>query len=212
MLPHATIQRAAEPATAHAPTTPHTSAPPGTTARRTLLARPSPARVTPTAHHSPTLTSAAVPLIRVQPPVQRAGKPTLGRDTAVVRPVISTPQATEGPVDRPVVRPTQVPAPGAQPSAIQQARSQPTKAGPPAVRRNPVAPAKPPPPPPARNPPRAKATPVQRRATQAKPPEKPPGNDLEELARGLLDPLLRLLRAELRHGRERAGHRNDHRR
>ncbi|WP_143073490.1 hypothetical protein [Actinokineospora terrae] len=65
----------------------------------------------------------------------------------------------------------------------------------------------PPPPPP-------RPAPVQRRAAPRKRSRTDPtaDQDLDDLARGLLDPLTRLLRAELRHGRERAGHRNDHRR
>ncbi|GAA2997441.1 hypothetical protein [Actinokineospora diospyrosa] len=94
---------------------------------------------------------------------------------------------------------------------------EPAKPPPPAVRQNPTPPVRAPAPskpaPPARTPPRTPA-PVQRSTVPAKRlrPEKAPGQDLEELARGLLDPLMRLLRAELRHGRERAGRRNDHRR
>ncbi|WP_121390522.1 hypothetical protein [Actinokineospora cianjurensis] len=67
--------------------------------------------------------------------------------------------------------------------------------------------AAPPPPPP-------RPAPVQRRAAPRKRSRTDPtaDQDLDDLARGLLDPLTRLLRAELRHGRERAGHRNDHRR
>jgi hypothetical protein len=38
------------------------------------------------------------------------------------------------------------------------------------------------------------------------------GNDLDDLARRLLEPVGRMLRAELRHGRERAGHLHDRRR
>ncbi|MGM1060505.1 hypothetical protein [Saccharothrix sp. Mg75] len=39
-----------------------------------------------------------------------------------------------------------------------------------------------------------------------------PRTDLEDLARHLVDPVGRLLRAELRHGRERAGRLHDRRR
>ncbi|MBM7774850.1 hypothetical protein JOD54_005054 [Actinokineospora baliensis] len=132
--------------------------------------------------------------VRVQPlapQIQRAGKPTLGRESRLVQPVIQAPPSA---VERPAV--------------VQQ-----VKAEQPAVRRNPVptarasAPEKPPPAP-------AKPAPVQRRSVPAKKPraDRTPQQDLEEVARGLLDPLLRLMRAELRHGRERAGRRNDHRR
>ncbi|TWV46102.1 hypothetical protein FRZ03_16025 [Streptomyces misionensis] len=43
-------------------------------------------------------------------------------------------------------------------------------------------------------------------------PQEAPGVDLEDLARRLLDPLSRLLRADLRRGRERAGRPYDGRR
>ncbi|NUT54264.1 MAG: hypothetical protein HOV94_44285 [Saccharothrix sp.] len=43
-------------------------------------------------------------------------------------------------------------------------------------------------------------------------PEPPERADLDDLARRLLDPVSRLLRAELRHGRERAGVPHDRRR
>ncbi|MFT2019353.1 hypothetical protein ACMA1D_26425, partial [Streptomyces sp. 796.1] len=43
-------------------------------------------------------------------------------------------------------------------------------------------------------------------------PAQPPGTDLDELARRLLDPVSRLLRAELRRGRERSGRPFDGRR
>lgn len=49
----------------------------------------------------------------------------------------------------------------------------------------------------------AKASPVE---------ERRPGPDLDDLARRLIEPVGRLLRAELRHGRERAGRLHDRRR
>jgi hypothetical protein len=54
---------------------------------------------------------------------------------------------------------------------------------------------------------------VHRAAPQTAPtPDKPGGQDLDDLARRLLEPVGRLLRAELRHGRERAGRLHDRRR
>jgi hypothetical protein len=49
-------------------------------------------------------------------------------------------------------------------------------------------------------------------STERPAPTRPERSDLDELARRLLDPLSRLLRAELRHGRERAGLLHDRRR
>jgi hypothetical protein len=43
-------------------------------------------------------------------------------------------------------------------------------------------------------------------------PDRPAGQDLDDLARRLLEPVGRLLRAELRHGRERSGRLHDRRR
>jgi hypothetical protein len=56
--------------------------------------------------------------------------------------------------------------------------------------------------------------PAVTRATPPKPekPDPPGGQDLDDLARRLLEPVGRLLRAELRHGRERAGRLHDRRR
>ncbi|WP_026425717.1 hypothetical protein [Actinokineospora inagensis] len=150
----------------------------------------------------------SIPVVKVHPapaPVQRAGKPTLGRDSAQVRPVVSAPRAEHA--AHPVVRPV-------PPKVAQRVT--------PAVRRNPVATPKPAPP--AQTPPVQRSTaapkaapaprPVQRQATSApaEKPAKPSRSDFDELARDLVDPLMRLLRAEFRHGRERAGRRNDHRR
>ncbi|WP_175548236.1 hypothetical protein [Saccharopolyspora flava] len=56
---------------------------------------------------------------------------------------------------------------------------------------------------------------VQREAAPPEPrPEPAPARetDTEELARSLVEPVSRLLRAELRHGRERLGRLNDRRR
>jgi len=55
----------------------------------------------------------------------------------------------------------------------------------------------------------ATATPA---ATEEPAPREDPGIDLEDLARRLLDPLSRLLRADLRRGRERTGRPYDGRR
>ncbi|MCP2270115.1 hypothetical protein LV75_002616 [Actinokineospora diospyrosa] len=195
-----------------APQTPPNTRPPTTATPSTLADRPSPLTaallgapqpVQQRRTSGPLLPS--TPLTRIhaastargpQTSVQR--KPTLGRDTALVHQAVPTAE----PSQRPVVRPRYV---------------EPAKPPPPAVRQNPTPPVRAPAPskpaPPARTPPRTPA-PVQRSTVPAKRlrPEKAPGQDLEELARGLLDPLMRLLRAELRHGRERAGRRNDHRR
>ncbi|MCE0445643.1 hypothetical protein LT493_13340 [Streptomyces tricolor] len=60
----------------------------------------------------------------------------------------------------------------------------------------------------------AKAAPTrspQRSARHAEPPPEP-GLDLDDLARRLLDPVARLLRAELRRGRDCTGRPHDGRR
>jgi syndecan 1 len=51
-----------------------------------------------------------------------------------------------------------------------------------------------------------------RSAAQRAEPAPDPGLDLDDLARRLLDPVARLLRAELRRGRERTGRPHDGRR
>ncbi|NEC66970.1 hypothetical protein G3I41_20330 [Streptomyces sp. SID9727] len=57
---------------------------------------------------------------------------------------------------------------------------------------------------------------VQRQAAQGPAPERPaervPNVDVEDLARRLIDPVARLLRADLRRGRERSGRPYDGRR
>ncbi|MFE6777771.1 hypothetical protein ACFVBJ_16955, partial [Streptomyces sp. NPDC057676] len=52
----------------------------------------------------------------------------------------------------------------------------------------------------------------ERGAAAREKPAQPPGTDLDDLARRLVDPLSRLLRTELRRGRERAGRPFDGRR
>ncbi len=50
------------------------------------------------------------------------------------------------------------------------------------------------------------------RLLHTKPPQDDPGVDLDDLARRLLDPMARLLRTELRRGRDRTGRPYDGRR
>ncbi|WP_139238148.1 hypothetical protein [Streptomyces pini] len=67
---------------------------------------------------------------------------------------------------------------------------------------------------PARGRPRSASAPSVSGRGTARPPEAPqdPGLDLDDLARRLLDPMARLLRTELRRGRERTGRPYDGRR
>ncbi|MCC8246888.1 hypothetical protein [Saccharothrix luteola] len=108
-----------------------------------------------------------------------------------------------------MVRPT-------PPADLREAAHQP-------VKHPPVTTSKPPTPPkPVQAAPAVRVTttsaPVQRapeRTTTPKPAAERPGpthHDLDDLARRLLEPVGRLLRAELRHGRERAGLLHDRRR
>ncbi|MEU2712133.1 hypothetical protein ABZ624_06380, partial [Streptomyces sp. NPDC007205] len=156
------------------------------------------------------------------------------RAVPVVRPHPLVPPAAAG--EQGAVRPSALPLTDAQASALQDRPAPPAVSGPPvpvvrAVRRGPAGdPAVPviqrgtsaagvpvtavPP----RGRQRSASAPPEPRAATGTGPVRPagvppePGVDLDELARRLLDPLARLLRADLRRGRERAGRPYDGRR
>ncbi|MER5263945.1 hypothetical protein ABTZ99_17925 [Actinosynnema sp. NPDC002837] len=120
----------------------------------------------------------------------RTGRPAVVRPTPPADPTDTAHQGiTHPPVTAP--KPPTPPAPQTPPKPVQPA---------PAIRVT------------------TKPAPVQRvaeRTTTPKPTAEPTGPahpDLDDLARRLLEPVGRLLRAELRHGRERAGLLHDRRR
>ena len=154
--------------------------------------------ITPTHPDRPPTTPRAVPA--------RGTSPAAG-PTAAARPAPAPTRTTTG-VQRAVVRPT---PPADLPTATPNAPIVP--AYPPAVMAPPTL---------------THPTPTVQRAPDKSPTTtklhpKPPTadkpappraerSDLDDLARRLIDPVSRLLRAELRHGRERSGHLHDHRR
>ncbi|MFD9261421.1 hypothetical protein [Streptomyces sp. NPDC059538] len=140
----------------------------------------------------------AVRAVRPAPPAKAASLPVTGPQAPplVVRPAPATPSAQPVPVVRPGT-PSPVPPP-----PVQRAPGGPRTGPGPAVSSGP-------PPGGTRTaPPDRRAAP----ATAAAPAHQVPDSDLDDLARRLLDPVSRLLRTELRRGRERAGRPFDGRR
>ncbi|WP_459246429.1 hypothetical protein [Streptomyces youssoufiensis] len=178
--------------------------------------------------------SGAPPLVRPNAPVVRPGTTAASGGIAPARPLpVTAPRAEPGaarpPVgNAPVVPVRAVPRAAAGPPVLARRPATPSAAtatarppGAPVIQRAPGGPTEggggpdghPPgvaAPHPARPTDRGEGAAQQAAAHQKAAP--PPGPDMDELARRLLDPVARLLRTELRRGRERAGRPFDGRR
>ncbi|AZM56062.1 hypothetical protein DMA15_28580 [Streptomyces sp. WAC 01529] len=131
-------------------------------------------------------------------------------------PVAATPAVV--PLSKPYPRaPRQAPAPPARRTTVQRRRPEPTPASPPPPQPQPQPQPQPPTPvtrttTPTDNKPTTRTRPTEPAAhpgPSSPAPEATPA-DLDDLARRLLAPLSRLLRAELRGDRERIGRLRDH--
>jgi len=146
----------------------------------------------------------------VRPTAQQVGQPAVQRDTGhVVDVVAMAPRSTASGPARPST-PTaraQSPMPVASVQRSTPATSPPAAAsgsgsGSPAVFSQPV----------PTNTVRVNNTappPTRTQTTQPAQPARPAGREVDELARRLVEPVSRLLRADIRHGRERAGRAHD---
>ncbi|MYY00920.1 MULTISPECIES: hypothetical protein [unclassified Streptomyces] len=208
---HTTVQRATHPdVPAHAgPTTPGAAQPP-LAVRQSAPPAPAPVPVVrPHPPGSPRPGGAAVPVQRLaMPVVPEAGAPAAGPapedDPFGASPPLAVRASRPAPDRQPENRAGRSPQPDPRAQAVQRAVAEAGLAGVPVrvVQKKPAPGA-------ASTGPAAPAAPAVPTAPR---PDEAAGVDVEDLARRLIDPVSRLLRADLRRGRERSGRPYDGRR